>query len=162
MPLSAELIAALVERHAVPLQIWLGRRCRTAEDVVQETFCRLAVLDRLPEQTAAWLYRVARNLAENQRVKGQRRLAREKHVAAREAVDQDPSERLFADEVLEAVLQLDDPFREVVTARIWGQLTFDEIADLCGISAATASRRFRDALCELRKRLGVTWPTATR
>jgi RNA polymerase sigma factor (sigma-70 family) len=161
MPLSAEQIAALVERHAVPLRIWLGRRCPTAEDVVQEAFCRLAVLDSPPEHTAAWLYRVVRNLAENQRVMGRRRVSRERRAAAAEAVNQDPAEHLIVDEVLAAVLQLDDPLREVITARIWGQLTFDEIGAVCGISSATASRRYRDALENLRKRMGVSWPKTT-
>lgn len=160
MPLSAEEIAALVERHAVPLQIWVGRRCLGAEDVVQEAFCRLAVLEPPPEQRVAWLYRVVRNLAENQRVSSRRRRSREKQVAATEAFHDDPAEQLLADEVPNAVLQLDDPFREVVTARIWGQLTFEEIGGLCGISTATASRRYRDALDQLRKLMGVSWPTA--
>jgi RNA polymerase sigma-70 factor (ECF subfamily) len=160
MPLSAEQIAALVERHAVPLQIWVGRRCLGAEDVVQEAFCRLAVLDPVPEQTVAWLYRVVRNLAENQRVSGRRRRSREKQVAATEAFTDDPAEQLLVDEVLKSVLQLDDPLREVVTARIWGQLTFEEIGVLCGISTATASRRYRDALEQLRKLMGVSWQTA--
>ena len=109
MPFSAEQIAALVERHAVPLQIWLGRKCLVAEDVVQEAFCRLAVLEPPPERVAAWLYRVVRNLAENQRVMGRRRLSRERRAATPEAVDVDPSKRLVADEVVKAVLQLEDP-----------------------------------------------------
>jgi RNA polymerase sigma factor (sigma-70 family) len=161
MPLTAEQIAALVERHAVPLQIWVGRRCLGAEDVVQEAFCRLAVLDPAPEQTVAWLYRVVRNLAENQRVSSRRRRSREQQVATTEAFIDDPADQLLADEVLTAVLQLDDPLREVVTARIWGQLTFEEIGALCRISTATASRRYRDALEQLRKLMGVSWPTTT-
>jgi RNA polymerase sigma factor (sigma-70 family) len=161
MPLSAELIAALIERHAVPLEIWIGRRCQGAEDVVQEAFCCLAVAEPPPERVVAWLYTVARNLAEHQRVAGRRRRAREKRAATAEAVHDDPLERLIADEVLTSVLRLDDPLREVVTARIWGQLTFEEIGTLCGISTATASRRYRDALEQLHKFLSVPCPTPT-
>jgi RNA polymerase sigma factor (sigma-70 family) len=161
MPLTAEQIAALVERHAVPLQIWAGRKCLTAEDVVQEAFCRIAVLDPPPEHPAAWLYRVVRNLAENQRISGRRRRAREMRAAAVEAVCNDPTERLIADEVLDAVLKLDDPLRAVVTARIWGGFTFDEIGDLCSISTATASRHYREALDQLRKRMNVSCSTTT-
>lgn len=130
--------------------------------MVQEAFCRLAILDPVPEETIAWLYRVARNLAENQRVSGHRRRVREQQVAAAEAIEVDPAERLQVDEVLAAVMQLDDPLREVVTARIWGQLNFEEIGTLCGISTATASRRYRDALDQLRKLMSVSWPTKTR
>jgi RNA polymerase sigma factor (sigma-70 family) len=162
MPLSAEEITALIERHAVPLQIWIGRRGPGADDVVQEVFCRLAILERPPERIVAWLYRAARNLAENQRLAGRRRHAREKRAATAEAVQDDPLERLMADEVLTSVLRLDDSLREVVTARIWGQLTFEEIGTLCGISTATASRRYRDALDQLHKLLSVPWSMTTR
>jgi RNA polymerase sigma-70 factor (ECF subfamily) len=160
MRYSAEQLAALVDRHAVPLQLWVGRRCLAADDVVQEAFCRLAVADPPPEQPVAWLYRVARNLAENQRVSSRRRRNREKQAAVPEASQNDPTEPLVVDEVLDAVLQLDDSFREVVTARIWGQLTFEEIGGLCEISTATASRRYRDALVQLRKLLNVSCPTS--
>ena len=162
MPLSAQQIAALIERHAVPLQIWLGHRCPGAEDVVQEAFCRLATLERPPERIVAWLYRAARNLAENQRVAGRRRLAREQSVATNECVHDDPAQRLIADEVLAAVLRLDDALREVVTARIWGQLTLEEIGSLSGISTATASRRYRDALEQLHRLLSAPCPTSIR
>lgn len=161
MPLSAEQIAAHIERHAVPLQIWIGRRCQGAEDVVQEAFCRLAVADPPPEHVVAWLYRAARNLAENQRVAVRRRRNREERAAVAEAVHDDPSERLIADEVLISVMRLDDPLREVVTAHIWGQLTFEEIATLCGISTATASRRYRDALEQLHRLLSAPCPIST-
>ncbi|HEV7998670.1 MAG TPA: sigma-70 family RNA polymerase sigma factor [Planctomycetaceae bacterium] len=161
MPLSAQQIAALIERHAVPLQIWLGHRCPSAEDVVQEVFRRLATLERPPERIAAWLYRAARNLAENQRVAGRRRQARERRAAAEEVVHHDPLERLMADEVVTSVLRLDEPLRKVVIARIWGQLTFEEIGTLCGISTATASRRYRDALEQLHKLLSVPCPIPT-
>jgi RNA polymerase sigma factor (sigma-70 family) len=161
MPLSAEQIAALIERHAVPLQIWLGRRCPGADDVVQDVFCRLAILEPPPGRIVAWLYRAARNLAQNQRVAGRRRQAREQRAASAESVRDDPLERLIADEVLTSVLRLDDPLREVVTARIWGQLTFGEIGTLCGISTATASRRYRDALEQLHKLLSVPCPIPT-
>ncbi len=161
MPLSADELAALIERHAVALSIWIGRRCPGTDDVVQEAFCRLAVEDPPPERAVAWLYRVARNLADNQRLAARRRRNREQRAALAEAVDDDPLDRLIADEVLASVLRLDDPLREVVTARIWGQLTFEEIGTLCGISTATASRRYRDALEQLHRLLGASCPIST-
>ncbi|MGD9857961.1 MAG: RNA polymerase sigma factor [Planctomycetaceae bacterium] len=160
MPYSAEQIAELVERHAVPLRLWVGRRSPAAEDVVQEAFCRLAALNRPPEQPVAWLYRVARNLAENQRLSSRRRRNREQQVAVSEAVHDDFADSLVADEVMHALWQLESSHREVVTARIWGQLTFEEIGCRCDISTATASRRYRDALVQLRKLWNVSCPAS--
>jgi DNA-directed RNA polymerase specialized sigma24 family protein len=69
---------------------------------------------------------------------------------------------LVAEEVVDAVLRLDDPHREVLTARIWGQLTFDQIGVLCGVSTATASRHYREALDQLRKLMGVPCSTISQ
>lgn len=155
MPLPAEQIARLVDRHAVPLRLWVGRQCAAPEDTVQEAFCRLAVVDPPPDHPVAWLYRVAHNLAQTQRLSDRRRRAREQQAAACEPYDADPAARLCEDEAVRAVWQLDDALREVVVARIWGQLTLEEIGVLCGTSTATASRRYRDALEQIRRRLGV-------
>jgi RNA polymerase sigma-70 factor (ECF subfamily) len=46
---------------------------------------------------------------------------------------------------------LPDNYREVLTLKIWGGLTFAEIAETLGISANTAASRYRYALTELRK-----------
>lgn len=159
MPLSGEQMAVLIARHAVPLQLWVGRRSLAADDVVQEAFCRLAVSEPPPDEPVAWLYRVVRNLAETERLAGERRRRREQSVAITEAIRHDPSEPLIAEEVAKAVLALDDELREVVTAKIWGELTFDQIGVLCNVSTATASRRYRDALVQLKKIMGVPCPT---
>jgi DNA-directed RNA polymerase specialized sigma24 family protein len=47
--------------------------------------------------------------------------------------------------------------REVIVARIWGGLTFDEIAQLVGCSLPTAHRRYQTGLTELRTRLDGQW-----
>ncbi len=58
------------------------------------------------------------------------------------------------DQLLEgAVKALDPKFREVVTLKIWGGLTFQEIADTLGVPLNTAASRYRYALEELRRTL---------
>jgi RNA polymerase sigma-70 factor (ECF subfamily) len=51
----------------------------------------------------------------------------------------------------EALDQLPGAQREVVTLKIWGELTFAEIAITLDIPANTAASRYRYALEELRK-----------
>jgi RNA polymerase sigma factor (sigma-70 family) len=159
MPISSEQLASLIDRHAVPLQIWAGRRSDTAEDIVQEAFCRLAILKHPPDHPVAWLYRVVRNLAESDRLASRRRNAREEAVAATEQYHTDVYVQFEQDEAVKAVWELESHWREVVTARIWGELTFEEIGQLCDISTATASRRFREALEQLRTKLESPCPT---
>jgi len=56
-------------------------------------------------------------------------------------------------ETLAAVEELDDELREVLVARVWGQLSLEEVARLCGVSTATAFRRYEAALKALRAKL---------
>jgi RNA polymerase sigma-70 factor, ECF subfamily len=57
-----------------------------------------------------------------------------------------------------AVQSLPDPLREVLTLRIWGDLTFPEIARLTGAPVATVTSRYRYALDRLRETLGPEMP----
>ena len=50
-----------------------------------------------------------------------------------------------------AMSRLPDIYREVITLKVWGGLTFAEIADTLGIPANTAASRYRYGLVELRK-----------
>jgi RNA polymerase sigma-70 factor, ECF subfamily len=53
-----------------------------------------------------------------------------------------------------AVQNLPEIYRDVITLKIWGGLTFAEAAQTLGISANTAASRYRYALVELRKLAG--------
>jgi RNA polymerase sigma-70 factor (ECF subfamily) len=153
VPLGADQIAALIDRHGAELRYWILRRCPAPEDVVQEAFCRLAALKTPPDNPAAWLYAVTRNLADKVRRSDERRRKRERVVSTGEAYETDLATQVDSGGLGPAVARLSDDLREVVVARIWGDLTFEEIGRLCGISAATAWRRYEEALTELRKAL---------
>ena len=53
--------------------------------------------------------------------------------------------------VQSAMNQLPEIYREVVTLKVWGELTFAEIAESLAIPANTAASRYRYGLEELRK-----------
>jgi RNA polymerase sigma-70 factor (ECF subfamily) len=53
--------------------------------------------------------------------------------------------------IQEAMQKLPEIYREVVTLKIWGELTFAEIAVSLNIPANTAASRYRYGLEELRK-----------
>jgi RNA polymerase sigma-70 factor (ECF subfamily) len=50
-----------------------------------------------------------------------------------------------------AMNRLPDIYREVITLKVWGELTFAEIAEALDIPANTAASRYRYGLAELRK-----------
>ena len=152
MPLDAAQLAKLIEGQAACLRIWVRSRCAWGEDVVQEAFCRLAVQEPPPENPVAWLYRVCRNLAEKQRLGDKRRRERDR-ARCRVEVAADQTDTLEIAETLAAVEELEDELREVLVARVWGQLSLEEVARLCGVSTATAFRRYEAALKALRVKL---------
>jgi RNA polymerase sigma-70 factor, ECF subfamily len=53
--------------------------------------------------------------------------------------------------IQKAMSQLPEIHREVVTLKVWGGLTFSEIAEALEIPANTAASRYRYGLIELRK-----------
>ena len=64
--------------------------------------------------------------------------------------DASPENRESKKLIQDAMNRLPDMYREVITLKVWGGLTFAEIADALGIPANTAASRFRHGLEELR------------
>jgi len=148
MSIDALRLAQLIERHGASL-----RSCGdSAEDAVQEAFTRLATQNPVPDNPVAWLYQVSRNIAIKRRLSDCRRRDREL-ASAQTEVTASPTDPLEIADLQSAVANLADDLREVVVARIWGQLTLEEIGQMCGISTATAFRRYREALEALRTKI---------
>jgi RNA polymerase sigma-70 factor (ECF subfamily) len=61
-------------------------------------------------------------------------------------IEERETQRLLED----AVKSLQPNYREVVTLKVWGGLTFQEIAEATGVPLNTAASRYRYALEELR------------
>jgi RNA polymerase sigma-70 factor (ECF subfamily) len=154
MPLHAAQLAELIQSQAASLRWWVRSRCANPEDCVQEAFCQLAVQEPPPANPVAWLYGVARNVALKQRRSDQRRQAREQTYAAQIGERSGSSDAMDMKETLQAMDCLDDDLREALVAKIWGHLSFEEIGQASGVSAATAFRRYQQALQHLRQRLG--------
>jgi len=157
--LTPQLVARLLDEHADALELYAGQWCSSSADVVQDAFVQLVRQEKLPERIVPWLYRVVRNRAISlARSEGRRR--RHEKVAAQDAEMFRPAgadSHVDAADVAAALRDLVDEEREVVVAHIWGGLTFDEIAEIAGVSSSTAHRRYAAALLKLRERLGATW-----
>ena len=63
-----------------------------------------------------------------------------------------------AETAVAALERLAPEQREVIVARHWGELSFEQIALVVGCSASTAFRRYTAGVEELRERLGVICP----
>jgi|SRR5580704_14086325 RNA polymerase sigma factor (sigma-70 family) len=156
MPVTPERLAQLLDAHAAALELFAAQLTRAAADVVQESFVELARQPVVPENVVAWLYRVVRNRASSEARSDRRRKRRESAVAANEAWFQTAGQGdLDPQDAADAIGGLSDELREVVVARIWGGLTFEQIAEITQTSVSTAFRRYEEAISILRTRLRI-------
>ncbi len=132
-----------------------------AEDVVQQAFVRW--WRRFPEGDSSHiplLYAAVRTIALDQRRSDHRRVNREAKseiaVAGENApaFDPKPEQKETAAIVDKALQTLPEDQREVITLKLWGDLTFNEIAAMTGSSINTIAGRYRYALQALHKKLG--------
>jgi RNA polymerase sigma factor (sigma-70 family) len=152
-PMAPEILGQLYRQHAPALRLYARQWPGQAEDLVHEAFVKLAQETPPPENIVPWLYRVVRNAALQAGRAATRRRRRERLVSATEVWFARTDDQVDAREASQLLAELPLELREVVVARLWGGLTFEEIAELSGCSLPTAHRRYRAALNTLRERL---------
>src|SRR5712692_8614982 len=156
-------VARLIDAHAAPLVLYARQWCGEPEDVVQEAFFKLVRQGRPPEDTVGWLYRVVRNGALDAAKMARRRQQRESAAARPVRWFVEPEmDGLDAETAVAALQRLVPEQREVIVARHWGGLSFEQIAQVVGCSASTAFRRYSAGVDDLRKQLGVACPNRDR
>ena len=155
--IGPEILTRLLDEHGAALVLYAQQWCDTPEDVVQDAFLALVRQPALPDNAVGWLYRVVRNGAINASRTSRRRIKRE--TAAAGSIEPwfhiTLDDRLDAAEAAHAMRQLPIEERETIVARLWGGLSFDEIAQLSGSSTSTVHRWYQAGLKSLRERLGV-------
>jgi RNA polymerase sigma-70 factor (ECF subfamily) len=57
------------------------------------------------------------------------------------------------EQVIQWLERLPDVQRQVVTARVWGDLTFEQVAEVVDRSTATVFRLFREAIESMRQQV---------
>jgi RNA polymerase sigma-70 factor (ECF subfamily) len=146
-------------RHGAALVLfarqWVSSHA-DAEDAVQEGFVRFWRSRERADDATAYLYACVRGVAIEMSRSSVRRGRRE-HAGARDEraplfvcpVEQD--ERRVAIE--SALAELPAPQREVVVMKIWGGLTFPQIAAALDVPSDTAASRYRYAVAKLREQL---------
>jgi RNA polymerase sigma-70 factor (ECF subfamily) len=152
-------VARLIDAHAAPLVLYARQWCGEPEDVVQEAFLKLFRQRQPPQDAVAWLYRVVRNGALDAAKMARRRQRRESAAAQSVRWFIEPEvDGLDAETAMAALQRLVPEQREVIVARHWGGLSYEQIAEVVGCSASTAFRRYAAGVEELRKQLGVSCP----
>lgn len=152
--------ARLVNSYGAALVLYARQWSPAPEDAVQDAFIRLATLGQAPSNAVAWLYKTVRHAAIDAGKAARRRQRREAAVARPEPWFREPGiEELDAATAVAALQRLPDDEREVIVARLWGGLSFEDIGEVAGCSASTAFRRYAAGIETLRKELGESCPT---
>ena len=177
--ISPELLGRLLDEQGGALALFAAQWTDAPDDCVQEALIELARQRPVPDSPVAWLFRVVKNRAISRARSARRRQRHESQAgelrfregAGREGQRREGSAREgeapaepFADPdaIAAALNSLAAELREVVVARTWGGLGFEQIAELVGCSTSTAHRRYIAGLAALRERLAVTCPTPTK
>ena len=148
---------AWLRRRGPRFHLYARQQTRTesdAEDVLQDAL--VESWKRTGEMPPdALVYATIRRRAIDLARSVDRRSVREEEAGGPDAewflpdVEERETQRLLED----AVKSLQPIYREVVTLKIWGGLTFQEIAETTGVPLNTAASRYRYALDGLRETL---------
>lgn len=152
--LSADDVRQIYERHGpalVACACSLLSDYGLAEDIVQSVFLRALRGDlTLPESPLAYFYRAVKNGAFN----ALRDRSRESALPADESwLVQKGGDRIASLALQKSLEQLPVDQREIVILHHWSGFTFEEAAEVLGISTHTAASRYRYALEKLREHL---------
>jgi len=152
-------LAALIKTQ-LPALLLFARQWPhdSPEDIVQEAFMRLLEQPEPPENVTAWLFTVVRNLSNNHIRSEKRRKNREFFKTSQESSwfivqDRDDETNDNHTELIEQLQKLPFQYREVIVAKIWGKLTFDQIAATLGMSNSSAHRTYQAGLKLLQEKI---------
>lgn len=124
-----------------------------AEDVAQEAFARLLARAPLDSPDAErWVFRVARNLAVS-RLRHDARQMPLAEVAEPPAATPGDEVGLRVEALRAAVMALPPKQREVVGLRVYGELSYEEIASAVGRSVGSVRQDLHRAKAALRETL---------
>lgn len=160
MPESAsDEWTAWLQENAARLMLFARQQTRSeadAEDVLQMALVKTWKTHGGPpdQKVISLAYTNVKRCAIDLARSNQRRINREE-FALREMGDQVSWFELPNDDesrILQVALsKIPEKFREVLTLKIWGELTFQQIGETLDISANTAASRYRYGLDSLRK-----------
>jgi RNA polymerase sigma factor (sigma-70 family) len=149
----------LIDRLGPALVLYARQWTPAPEDVVQDAFLKLVEARRPPDDPAAWLFTVVRNRAMDLAKADRRRVRREQAARPERWFVEPEVDGLDADRAVNALERLPAELRETIVARLWGGLTFDQIAAVSGCSTSSAFRRYEAGIAALRETLSVPCPT---
>ena len=158
--MQSQQLQQLFDDLSAALVLYARQWCQSPDDAVQEAFVDLFKTKESPDCPKSWLYTTTRRKAQNIARSEQRRRKHHEYAShdlgAQEPVNNwflPASSQIVHSEVAQALADLEGDQRELLVARIWGELNFEELATLMGCSVSSAHRRYKSALAVLKQKL---------
>jgi len=121
-----------------------------AEDAVHEALMAMAESKAAPDNPEAYMYQVVRNKA-LRAIKDRKRYVRAQPETFLTSTSDSHADRFFAVQVSQKLNSLTAEQRETIILHIYGELTFREIAEICGSSPNTVASWYRRGIAALQK-----------
>ncbi|WP_442507679.1 RNA polymerase sigma factor [Novipirellula sp. SH528] len=156
--IDATYLQQLIDVQGSALKLYARQWCRAPEDAVQEALIELVKQTMLPNDPVAWLYTTVRRRAINLERADSRRRKHQTEAGQEQESWFIPAENDYDDaaDCERMLTQLPEQDREIVVARIWGDLSFAQIAELVSLPLSTVYRRYQQALLTLKQSIDQT------
>ncbi len=141
------------QRQLFVAAVAVTRDRASAEDAVFDALLAISQLEHSPDDLAAYLFRTVRNKALHH-VKRSSRFENEPDLA--EFIDtsaQSPEQQVFSRQVLTLLEQLEPDQQQVLIMKLFGDLTFAEIAEITNSNSNTVASWYRRGLIALKERI---------
>lgn len=155
-----------LDDHGASLMLYARHQCRReseAEDVLQDALvhvwkCWTKGKLEDEDRVKAAIIRIRRGAIDRYRshIRRQRREGvsmEDVHSISNEWFEPDPARRESIDQLVKALDSIDARYREVIVLKIWGHLTFQQIAEILGYSQNSVTSLYRYGLEKIRIQL---------
>lgn len=129
-----------------------------AEDLLQDALVRLLQETPFPENPKAWVYRVIRNRAVDLHRKREKQENYVQKKSQENWFESGTKTEISGEDATGALEKLEPGVREIIVARIWGTLSFREIAELTDRPISSVHLDYRRGIDLLRKILNEETP----
>ena len=165
MPTEARSWKPWLEANSSKWLLFARQQTRTdadAEDVLQDALVKTwkTCGGEISDETTSLVFTNIRRCAIDRARSNQSRTNREQAVADETPQSEgawfeyEGDDKAYAESVQAALGKIPEKFREVVTLKIWGEMTFAQIAEHLDVSQNTVQSRYRYGLEKLKQLLG--------
>jgi RNA polymerase sigma-70 factor (ECF subfamily) len=154
---SPDLLSQLVQLFEVKQKeldvaaLSITRDRASAEDVVLDAMLAVSELKQGPDDLLAYLYRTVRNKALHSTKQAKRFTSDSEYSSFIDYNSQAAEEQIFVKQILRQLEKLESNQQQVLIMKLFGDLTFDEIAEITSNSPNTVASWYRRGLLKLKE-----------